>query len=78
MSYLPSQWVTGATNIGAGSGVYSGVLPISLLQLKTLIGGSGIRISGNSANDTLTLLVTGIVGGGGVGGYDVYTARYFV
>jgi hypothetical protein len=46
-------------------------------MLKTLIGGSGIQISGNATNDSLTLIVTGVVGGAN-STYDVYTARYYV
>lgn len=62
----------GAANIGAGSGVYSGVVN-SISQLKTLIGGSGIQISGNESNDSLTLIVTGIQGGTSVDTGNFYT-----
>ena len=70
---------TTATNIGGQTGIYSGVIG-SQLQFKTLIGGSGVQISGNAADNTLTFIVTGITGGStaGIVGYDVPTARYFV
>lgn len=72
-----SGYVTGASNIGAGSGIYSGTTSNDF-KLKTLIGGSGMQISGNSSNNSLTLIVTGIAGGGQGTPYDPYTARYYV
>ncbi len=58
--------LTGASDMGGGSGLFSSTSANTLL-LKSLKGGSGIRISGDS--DSLTLIVTGIAGGVG-GGID--------
>jgi len=66
VTYSGNRVVTGVSNIGIGSGIYSGS-SIGNLQFKTLIGGSGVRITGNPANNTLYLEVTGIVGGAAAG-----------
>ncbi len=56
--------VTGASNLGSASGIYSSLVG-NELTFKSLQGGSGIRISGDG--NTLTLIVTGIQGGAGGG-----------
>ncbi len=63
---ISGTYISGGLNIGGGSGIASGIIN-NVLQLKSFVGGSGILISGNSQNNTLTLLVTGIAGGGGAG-----------
>ncbi len=66
-----SGFITGGYNVGGGSGIFSGASG-SQFVFKTLIGGSGILISGNSGNSTLTFIVTGL--GGGAGGGEANTA----
>jgi hypothetical protein len=70
----PSGFVSGATNIGVGSGIFSGTSN-NINQFKNLVGGSGIQISGNSTD--LTIIVTGITSSSS-SSYDVYQARFFV
>lgn len=67
-----SGFITGENNIGGGSGIFSGIIN-GVSQLKTLFGGSGINISGNSLNNSLTFSVTGINGGVGGDTYNNYT-----
>lgn len=73
----PSGFVTGVDNIGNGSGLFSGILN-NKLEFKTIVGGSGIQVSGNNSNNLLTILVTGISSSNNSSSYDPYTARYYI
>ena len=57
--------ITGATNLGAGSGLISGISDNDL-QVKSLVGGTNLQITGDG--ESLYLNVTGISAGGGGGG----------
>ena len=57
--------ITGATNLGAGSGLISGITDNDL-QVKSLVGGTNLQITGDG--ESLYLNVTGISAGGGGGG----------
>jgi hypothetical protein len=57
--------ITGATNLGAGSGLISGVTNNDL-QVKSLIGGTNLQITGDG--ESLYLNVTGVSGGSGGSG----------
>jgi len=59
-----SSGITGATNLGAGSGLVSGISNDDL-QVKSLVGGTNLQITGDS--ESLYLNVTGISGGDGSG-----------
>jgi hypothetical protein len=52
--------ITGASNIGSGSGIYSGKLDNDL-KFKTLIAGPNIALSGDSEH----IMISGTAGGGG-------------
>ncbi len=54
---------TTASNIGAGSGIFSGTASNDL-KFKTLIAGSGIQLSGDASNSSLSIILTGSAGGG--------------
>ena len=57
--------ITGATNLGAGSGLISGITDNDL-QVKSLVGGTNLQITGDG--ESLYLNVTGISGGSGGSG----------
>ena len=59
-----SSGITGATNLGSGSGLVSGIFNDDL-QVKSLVGGTNLQITGDS--ESLYLNVTGISGGDGSG-----------
>ncbi len=59
-----SSGITGATNLGGGSGLVSGISNDDL-QIKSLVGGTNLQITGDS--ESLYLNVTGISGGDGSG-----------
>jgi hypothetical protein len=58
--------ITGTLNIGAGSGIASGVID-RVAYFKSLIGGTNLQITGDEYGESLILNVTGISGGGGSG-----------
>jgi hypothetical protein len=70
----PSGFISGLSNLGAGSGIVSGISG-NMGQFKGLIGGSGIQISGNSTD--LTIIVTGISSSSS-STYSPYQTRFFV
>ena len=51
--------ITGATNLGAGSGLISGITDNDL-QVKSLVGGTNLQITGDG--ESLYLNVTGVSG----------------
>ena len=57
--------ITGATNLGAGSGLISGITDNDL-QVKSLVGGTNVTLS--SDDNTITINAAGGGGGGGGGG----------
>ena len=61
--------LTGASNIGTGSGIYSGTLENDL-KFKTLIAGPNIALSGDGQH----IMISGTEGGGGGGGGSTQTA----
>ena len=61
--------ITGATNVGTGEGLYTGIT-VNKLQIKSLIAGTDVSLTSNANSITIN------ASGGGTGGTTIYGSEY--